>query len=459
MILFLHHAEDALTKKHLELFRRHNPSTPVVALTPNSHAKLPWWDYDNMWMYNDTMVYRWFLSPDKIKAKRYCMFDWDTRCDGPVRDYYGDSWNHPAVATTVHDPRSNPGWAWFNHARKNKKLLSMESDFRGLSPMCGTLLSEEALELVVSEQRRRPELWREQNNEFRVATCAHLAGVPLRECGRKTIQPFAGSVTGEGGIVHPVKKDFSSTETAETSFGRVRVVSAAFSVSDEIVRDINASRETYKGWRVTFLGRGVPMKSYVDSKIYALRDHLLKNRAFCEYVLHVDSNDALFVRDYDESALLDAFLRIGADVVFGGEPNCYPMTDMEGLDNSAGGLLRYLNSGFFMGRVENVLLLLEHVIALFETYPNYKKIGFNPPHDQTYFQLGYFSKSSPVCQRIDEFGELVVSTNAVPDRHFSYQDGALSFNGARPFILHCQGNDKHARKRDFMRKLKIPVRG
>jgi hypothetical protein len=102
--------------------------------------------------------------------------------------------------------------------------------------------------------------------------------------------------------------------------------------------------------------------------------------------------------------------------------------------------------------------MIEHFLKLFERFSYYSNVGFNPPGDQTYYQLCLFSKELGDHIMVDEQGLLSVSTALLPDSCFSTSDG-LVFEGSRPYILHCQGNDKHGRKRDFMNKLGIPIRG
>jgi hypothetical protein len=85
--------------------------------------------------------------------------------------------------------------------------------------------------------------------------------------------------------------------------------------------------------------------------------------------------------------------------------------------------------------------------------------GWNPPGDQTYYQLCMFSKSIGLRVVVDERASLFAATHGVSDECFTVADGALLCDGARPHVLHCNSNDKHDRKRAFMRKLNIPVRG
>lgn len=459
VIFFLHHNDDAITRRHLELFRERNSSFKVVPLTPSSHPQLPFWDYDSMWMYNDTMVYRWMLSSDYVKARRYCLFDWDTRCDGTVDEYYKDVWDAPAAATSIHTVAEQRDWAWFERARANAGLAAMEDKFRGMVPMCGSLFAHDVLFDIINEQMKHPELWRAQNNEFRAATCAKVVGVEPVVVGRNTIQPFASGVRGEGLIVHPVKTLDDDGMRPLESRRRLLVVSVACSLSTELHRDLDASREAFPGWNVHYIGKGRVMTSYIDAKLYMLRDFLILNRDMFDYVLYIDSNDVLFTRPFDEEALLSAFAALQSDVVFCGEAQCYPMPQLEALYHPSDARLRYLNSGCFMSTAAAALPLLNHAIELYERYPQYKTLGWNPPGDQTYLQLCLFSKSLGLKLRVDEGGSMFAATYSVPDDAFTFDGGELRCDGARPFMLHCQSDDKHARKREFMRKLNIPVRG
>ena len=451
------HANDPVTEHHHKQLLKHNPEFHVVRLTPASHPDLPFWDYDNMWMYNDTMIYKWLLSPDYIKAERYCWFDWDTLCEENVKSFYGDAWDAELAATNVSTITNNKQWQWFDHARKNNELRGCESRFKGITPFCGAIIKHDLLQACVMRMMREQRLWRAQNNEMRLATCAELEGAKLTELPKKSIQ-FKAHMTRPGGITHPVKQLVkTSADIQLTERRKVLMLSAAYSLGSEMTRDIEASMEVFKGWDVGFYGQGQPFESYVKAKMIDLRGIVERNVELCDYILYVDSNDSLMARDFDQG-LIDKFESFGADVVFCGEANCYPMPEFAGLYKSAA-RLRYLNSGCYMCRARAMMPLLNEALAIYDKFPVYKKIGYQPPGDQTYYQVCLFRQDSGLNIKVDERGDLFVSTAGVPDAAFRMEDRRLLYVGASPYILHCQGNDKHDRKREFMRKLNIPVRG
>jgi hypothetical protein len=228
------------------------------------------------------------------------------------------------AGTTLHTTESNPHWQWFTHAKKNENLLKLWKDMRGLSPFCGVIASKDALEASVSRMKKDSENWKDQNNEMRLATCAHLCGIDLSKVKRNSIQPFGGGGIVDGGIRHPVKIMGDDGMKRISEFKDVLVVSPAFSTTDEITRDLNASREIYHGWDVHFIGRGKSMKSYVESKVIALQQFVEINNEMFDWLIVMDSNDTIFVRPFGKEVktLLDSF---GKPIIFSGEANCYPL--------------------------------------------------------------------------------------------------------------------------------------
>lgn len=458
VILFLHHQNDDITKYHLEMFQKYNPNFKVVALNPSSSPKSNLWLYDNMWMYNDTMIYDWVDSNNFIEAKRYCWFDWDTLCNQSVDEYYGDNWDDDIVGTNIYTNDTNPGWQWFNHARIKKDLNKYNDKFVGISPFCGILCSREALFESINQMRSENHLWKDQNNEFRFSTCANICNIPIKKINRDSIQAFGYSNKRNGKILHPVKI-MSKEQNKLEEFKDIVVVSSAFSLNDEIIRDLNASREVYKNWDINFIGRGKVMKSYIEAKIIAIKEFIELNKDMFEWVILMDSNDTLVIKDFDSKEILKILKSFKKPIIFSGEANCYPLEELKGLYTS-NSKLKYLNSGVIVAHKDFILPLLNHVLYLFNEFPQYNSIGFNPPGDQTYFSLCYFSKEIGDKIAIDEEGLISVSTALVEDKYFNVIDNIFLYNGnSSPYILHCQGNDKHDRKRGLMKKLNIEVRG
>lgn len=458
VILFLHHNHDEITKYNLESFKKYNPYFKVVALSPNSSPKSKFWLYDNMWMHNDTMIYDWLDSDDFIDAKKYCWFDWDTQCKQSVDEYYNDSWNADITGTNIFTPKLHSSWQWFHHAKKKQELNKYHDKFLGITPFCGILMSKEALLTSVNQIKKENNLWKDQMNELRLPTCSNICGFQYKELNRNSIQPFSGSIGNNGQIIHPVKIIIDNNMNKIDKFQEIIVVSSAFSTTDEIVRDLNASREIYKNWNIHFLGRGEPMVSYIEAKILALKKFVELNIDMFEWLLVLDSNDTLVLKDFDSEALKKLFESFQKPIIFSGEANCYPLEELRGLYTS-NAKIKYLNSGVMVVHKNFILKLLDHVLYLYNAFPQYAKVGYNPPGDQTYYSLCLFSKELGENIIVDTEGLISVSTALVSEDYFTINNGLVYNTSSRPYILHCQGNDKHARKRDFMKKLNIPIRG
>jgi hypothetical protein len=460
VILFLHHKDDTVTNYHLKMFEKHNPHYKIVPLTPESSPKSNLWNYDNMWMYNDTMIYNWIESNNFIKAKRYCWFDWDTLCLESVDKYFEKVWNDDISGTQIHTEQSNQSWQWFNHAKKNTELYrKYKTKLLGITPFCGILIQGDVLLSSLEYMKKENNLWRNQMNELRLSTCANIIGANIKSVDKNSIQPFQ-NCNSNGNIKHPIKLVKEEYMIRQKEFKKIIVVSPAFSNSNEIIRDLEASMEINTNWNINYLGRGECMKHYIHAKIEKVYEFLKINENNYDWVIVLDSNDSLILRNFNEVEILDILNSFNRPIIFSGESECYPIKQLNGLYTSKS-INRYLNSGVIAIRKDFVNRLFDHVLFLYNNFEEYKTIGWGSPNDQTYYQLCLFSTELNQYIVIDEKGLLSVSTHNIPDKYFDIIDNRLFFNNksSQPYILHCQGNDKHQRKRDFMRKLNIPVRG
>lgn len=236
-------------------------------------------------------------------------------------------------------------------------------------------------------------------------------------------------------------------------FRKVLIISPTFG-SRNLREDLDKSKKVYRGWNVVHLGEGQFFKSVIDAKIIAVKDFLTLNQGMYEWVVIMDSVDCLFVRDYNEEELLNALHSFDRAAIFAGENTLFPLKELEGLYVSSSSM-KYLNSGVIAVRHDFALDLLNYVLKLYARFPYYANIGPNAPSDQPYYHLAYFSKEIGDYMAIDEHGIFAVCTKDVSNRKFKISNGRLYFENALPFILHCQGSDKLARKKDFMEKLQL----
>jgi hypothetical protein len=205
-ILFLHHADDDLTRFHADLIQRLNPGVPFVPLTfdrglPNSlRFEMP--EVTDQWHDNDLLIYAWFVSSHRIESKRYLIIEYDTYCTVPFREFYAVVWDQPVSCARVVTPQNDPSWWWF---RTIQDRSPFGENLLGMSPICGILLSREVLERIAVEGLSAT--YRPLLSECRIGTLVRGAGFTP-----ELIRPDAASFitwqpvipTGEG-IWHPVK--------------------------------------------------------------------------------------------------------------------------------------------------------------------------------------------------------------------------------------------------------------
>ena len=171
-ILFLNHANDRITQKHLALIKEKHPSVPVVPLTFGRGvagsiqvpAKLPLIDRTE-WRNCDQLVYHWFRSPEKIDAQRYLILEWDCLCSAAAVDFFSEAWDKPATgARILCGPATIPA-AWGN---------TTGVKFFAISPINGILLSKLAL-AAISELAQNP-IYGHLISDARIGSLLALSG-------------------------------------------------------------------------------------------------------------------------------------------------------------------------------------------------------------------------------------------------------------------------------------------
>ena len=186
-ILFTHYKplSDPVTRKHLILFKALNPDAEVIPLKFEAGRN----DSDWQWRNCDLLVYEWFTRTNP-KHERIFIFEWDTFCTMPVKEFYGEAYNYAATAANIVKPwlddkmpTDNPlgqetmrTWLWLpqNCSEEIRPYI------RGMVPTCGSMFSNEALRGMV-------ELWKTVDGfadlfcECRLGTLACMAGYEPRQ--------------------------------------------------------------------------------------------------------------------------------------------------------------------------------------------------------------------------------------------------------------------------------------
>ena len=210
LILFLHHDDSAVTRRHLALLRGNNP-WPVVALCNGSSSKVEGaidvaklssrWAGEDPWRGADSMIYRWFAH-QPLAARRYVVMEWDALATMPVSAYLEEVWDQDAAAANVHMPATRPDWPWFNELPAELRPFAA-----GVSPLNGVLISHRALAAVVGG-----EIPENLYSECRLGTLLRKAGfmptsLPRAKAETNSFHPGHVLVNPRApGIYHPVKR-------------------------------------------------------------------------------------------------------------------------------------------------------------------------------------------------------------------------------------------------------------
>jgi hypothetical protein len=195
--IFLHHRDDAVTARHLESLRRHNPGVPVTVVRgpdDDGPGGRGWRDCDLAFLRGVS------ASP---AARRYALVEWDCRVTGPLTSWYKPAWNAPAAASVVvrHDKGEAPGWCWW--AEVGRLPTSLRPFACGVLPLAGMLLSRDAVTALLGIVPP-PDVF----CEVRLGTLLRSLGVeptPFPSEMGRTVQCVADGGEEGAAFAHPVK--------------------------------------------------------------------------------------------------------------------------------------------------------------------------------------------------------------------------------------------------------------
>lgn len=219
VVLFVHHRNDAVTRRHLQLLRTHN-DFPVVPLFCDDRmggtalddaVRLPMsFQRGRNWHNLDWICRDWFLSSHRIDAERYVWLEWDCLANEPLRNWYADLWYADFVASTSVRPPAP--WYWFRSQRAflPHALVPYAS---GITPMNGVLMSRRAMSAYA--QADVPEgLFCELRLPTILASCGITASrLPSHKATQNRFLPRGASVPVIGrGLFHPVKEHCDAHE-------------------------------------------------------------------------------------------------------------------------------------------------------------------------------------------------------------------------------------------------------
>lgn len=177
-----------------------------------------------------------------------------------------------------------------------------------------------------------------------------------------------------------------------------------------------------------------------------------------KYVIMSNCFDVLFLAHPD--AVIERWGG-GDEVIFNAEKDLFPRHDLRYAFPDPGTPWRYLNSGFYMGKTECVLAMLESMNMDDLADDHHAETPWHGsaqgqmvhPNDQGWFQFLYAAR--PVPMTLDSKCEVFQSfSNCTWDEFDLSQSGKIKnrVTGTHPLVLHCNGGAKDAMLPDLCRK-------
>lgn len=183
-IIFIYSHKDLLTSINYGSIERHCRDKPIYAIHQNDfpnnyydfldYKHISQWRGEDIWYWgSDNIFLYWYLSnPDK-RAKNYLILEYDTYACQDILDFFSidtaflSSHSGLSSANTIFAKTYGYGYWWFDVQKFNpiiSKFYGIDN-FAAASPLCSTLLSDDAAQAVVEHLKEYP-----QNNKIYVET-------------------------------------------------------------------------------------------------------------------------------------------------------------------------------------------------------------------------------------------------------------------------------------------------
>lgn len=214
----------------------------------------------------------------------------------------------------------------------------------------------------------------------------------------------------------------------------------------------------------------------VEPKILGWREHwgglVTKPRRFREYLrkgqnegdilIVCDAWDVVFAAHPDEIAEMWSGKWHDKQIVFNAERNCFPRGDLAPAFEQLAELYmsaspwKFLNSGFMVGRPEQILALLESMDL--DSIPDDHQLPdrswFNP-NDQEHFTLAFLKQ--PVPMALDYNADLCMTGHGTTVDQLDFSEPRIkqSITGTYPMAFHFNGDAKNILQPAVLEHMKL----
>lgn len=491
--LFLYHKLDEATRLNFEQLCEMEgeinvqPISDCTSYLPNTfradHGKWEFPHWDSYWMC-DGLIYKYILNnKDRIiSSSTVCINEYDTWWQCSSKDWMPDLMSRVDIAASSVLKYGQDSWVWFE---KHKKL-DFATRMMGLLPFSVVCIKPELAIEIASRVKNDSQLHTLYNNELRIATTANLLGSnlgPLPNQISKNVKWHGCLYSKEPGIYHPIKtaiakptankKYFLVPESYSGKFNRriikqkskkiikekskakmntdFSIITCSFYGNEQsCISAADRIKKSVERFGCSFtVFTGISSESLQDMKITRLIP-LIKNLD-SKWIMWVDCGDTFCVQDPRRA--VDLVKKSGKKILISAEKNCWPEGNFWDQypvpENNSPNMkeYRYLNSGVFIGKKEDVIEHLYMLEKIMNENASLKEPWMTDQAIWTRLFLNQDKYGASIC--LDTSCELSVSTYALHLDMFkkSSRDGIKCFkilgSEGKPIILHFNGNDKH----------------
>lgn len=182
-------------------------------------------------------------------------------------------------------------------------------------------------------------------------------------------------------------------------------------------------------------GQNEPWSGLIEGKVNRLFREIEKLDT--EYVLITDSSDSFIIGH--ENDILDRYFKAGAPVLISAEKSCWPQSALAQYFPEAVSPWRFLNSGGYIGRKDNIVSLLHFMGTMPIDNSTYRSRDWEV--DQFRFSLVYLDSQDSIkldtkCELFQTMGDITYFTDG------EYRDGRFKnlIHKTYPIVIHFNGH-------------------
>lgn len=196
-VCFLHGSKDHLTTSNYNSIAQNIYDYPIYTCNQYDYDSyyydfldqrhISLWNPEEIWYWGcDNLFLYWYLSNPKKRYKQYLILEHDLRASSNVIDFLGIDddvihSNNGIISIKPFTYEANPNFWWFTQHIHHDLIKNQYSNsyLSASSPICGTLISDNAVKTIIDFIRNTPEI-NKFFSEIKFSTILKINNLPIR---------------------------------------------------------------------------------------------------------------------------------------------------------------------------------------------------------------------------------------------------------------------------------------